>query len=127
VPVASTQTYNSAGQLIGGSSIDVVFNQSGGLLLSTETTTDDLGKPTHVKYYFTNGSSITLDAGTYTGASFNTSTNTLSATLIANGLAIGTLSLNADLQVMRSLKVVFATLRRPRILSARALQAIEQA
>jgi Ca2+-binding RTX toxin-like protein len=45
---------------------------------------------------FTNGNSITLDTGTYTGLSFNPTSNTLSATLMANGLAVGTLSLNAS-------------------------------
>ncbi len=86
---------NASGQLIGGSGQNVVYNQSGGSLVSTSTTTDDMGNPTSVTYTFTNGNSIALDTGTYTGLNFNSTNNTATMTLTSlSGTPLGTLALS---------------------------------
>ncbi len=67
-----------------------------GLLASTVSKYDVSGNFTKVTENFSNGNSIAFDAGTYSGLSLDASTNTLSATLMANGMPVGTLNLKAS-------------------------------
>ncbi|MCP3385976.1 hypothetical protein NLM31_36870 [Bradyrhizobium sp. CCGUVB4N] len=97
-------TYNASNQLVDtiqvntdDSETDTFYNLNGGLLADQAFNYDSSGKLASVVVAFTNGNSITLDTGTYTGLSWNSSSNTLSATLTAsNGQPLGNLVLNAS-------------------------------
>lgn len=99
----SGDTYNSSGQLACAIKVNddysekqTIYNTSGGLLNNQSFYYDASGNLTAISFTFTNGNAITLDTGTYTDIDYDSSTDALTATLMANGMEVGALSLNAS-------------------------------
>ena len=97
--------YNASNQLTDiiqvnadDSQIDTFYNLSGGFIEDEVFSFDSNGDMTSTTVAFTNGNSITFDAGTYdagAGLSYDAASNTLSATLMANGIDFATVNVNA--------------------------------